>query len=396
MTFWHGSVWRAKSSAMVSACRFFNSYSIPLTAIIGLNAPPNLHSDDRQTNGTVAAKYPDRSPSSSSNHTTGMVMSCPHEQEPVSPVEEESSGAGNANDHIHWCYIHENPKPIKRCGDFRRHIQEHDTTYYCTPPDLVHYTEDGPKCASCGISGPDPRHLNTHSDPGCIDRHYTRDSSIAEHLKEHHSIDDSLTLAKRSKCINGPKYCACGFCISWFDSRVKQAHHVDAAHYRSLVHVRDWDINKVILGLLSRNELWQSLREECPNLQDSSFSWDPNRATQLQSRLERSTEPVDILCEAATACLTGPVGETCVSVYTSICQNAMSSLFPSSGEIYGSHDPGIVTPYLPFQSWNATYEDGSSHNRPARPPGQVASPSTHENLYPSLGGSRSETGNRLA
>lgn len=216
-------------------------------------------------------------------------------------VGHQSSLPTTFNCHDHWCFVCEDPRPITTCDGFKRHIREHEKRYYCIPLDSVINTEHGPRCAFChDVSNPDLRHLNRHSVPECIGRKFTRKKTLIKHLEKNHGVDDGSVLAGQCEYTVNKKYFACGFCISWFSSLQEQVNHIDA-HYKSSKHIRDWDFDKVIRGLLSQpivNEHWRSILAANPHLEESWFRWDPKLIKQLQQRLERSQEPADILFAA--------------------------------------------------------------------------------------------------
>ena len=213
-------------------------------------------------------------------------------------------GADIPNSYDHFCYICENPKPIRRCGDFIRHLKKHCEEYYCIPENAVKDTEDGPRCSACDMPDPDPKHLSNHNPPKCVGRHFSRMDTLVEHRKRYHpknpqDIDNYSTLAEKSRYTGGRKKFACGFCVSGFGSLDEQVGHVHKAHYHRSMPPTGYDINKVILGLLSMNKHWQKLRTDNPSLKDSSFMWNSALAKKLQLKLEMSEESANDLYRAA-------------------------------------------------------------------------------------------------
>lgn len=216
-------------------------------------------------------------------------------------VGQQNSPATTSSYHDHWCFVCKDHGPIRTCDGFKRHIREHEKRYYCVPRESVLVTEDGPICAFCGASNPDLKHLNTHSVPSCVNKKYTRKKSLIKHLEKNHGVDDGSVLANKSEYTVDKKYFACGFCVSWFSSLQEQVNHIDA-HYMSAKHIRDWDSDKVIRGLLSQPivvDHWRSALAAKPHLQEAWFRWDPTLAKELQHRLERSQEQADVLSAAA-------------------------------------------------------------------------------------------------
>ena len=168
-------------------------------------------------------------------------------------------------------------------------------------------TEDGPRCSACEMLNPDPKHLSNHHPPTkhkCVGRHFSRKDTLVQHLKKYHpkkpqDVDVYSTLAEKSRYTGGGKKFACEFCVSDFDSLDEQVSHVHDAHYRRSVPPAGYNINKVILGLLSMNKHWQKLRIDHPSLKDTSFMWNSTLAKNLQLRLEMSEEPANDLYKAA-------------------------------------------------------------------------------------------------
>ena len=266
------------------------SYRPWLIVVIGaLNASQNLHGNGNFSSDRLAANSLDQSPSSFSDLSRDAY------------VGKQSSPPTTSNCHDHWCFVCEDPRPITTCDGFKRHIREHEKRYYCVPRESVVVTEDVPRCAFChDVSNPDLKHLNTHSVPECIGRKYTRKKTLIKHLEKNHGVDDGSVLAGQCEYTVIKKYFACGFCVSCFSSLQEQVNHIDA-HYKSSKHIRDWDSDKVIRGLLSQpivNEYWRSGLAEQPHLKESCFKWDPKLVKKLQRRLERSQEPADVLFAA--------------------------------------------------------------------------------------------------
>ena len=214
----------------------------------------------------------------------------------------QSPSAATSNDHDHWCYLCEDHKNFKTRDSLNRHMREkHYTKYYCIPEDSIRDTEDGPSCAFCGALNPDPRHLNTHNVPRCVNKTYSRKLFLIRHLKDEHHVCDSSTLADRSKYTVNQKYFACGFCVFCCDSLNAQINHIDVRHYKNSEHICEWEDDNVIRGLLSQpvvNEYWRSFLAANPHLQQSGFMWDRTHAKPLRHRLEISREPAHILLQA--------------------------------------------------------------------------------------------------
>ena len=185
-------------------------------------------------------------------------------------------------------------------------MKEHETRYRCMPKGPIEYTEDGALCAFCGFRNPSQRHCGTHMAFPCANRalevrSYSRKPHFIIHLKTH-DVSNGTELADRWRDTSDKKHYSCGFCISHFDSLIEQLNHIDIAHYRLFQHVRDWDPNKVIRGLLLQPgvfEAWRRILASHPALIESLLRWDLSVTKMLQSRLEVGNESADALAEMA-------------------------------------------------------------------------------------------------
>ena len=213
-----------------------------------------------------------------------------------------NSSVASANEYDRWCFVSDDhTRPFTTMDGFKKHLREHFTGYFCIPPKALVYKEDGPRCASCNIPNPDLIHLNAHVTE-CVGRKFTRKSTLIKHLEKKHGVHDGSVLASESEYSVDQKYFACGFCVFYCGSLNELANHVDAHHYRFLQHIRDWDYDKVIRGLLFQPvvaECWQAILASNPPLQESWFRWRPTLVKQLKHRLELSQEPAEALCNAA-------------------------------------------------------------------------------------------------
>ena len=210
------------------------------------------------------------------------------------------------NNHSHWCFICPNPRVITTCDGWKRHMKEHETRYRCMPKGPIEYTTRGARCAFCGFRNPDQRHCDIHKAFPCANRtldvrSYTRKPHFITHLKTH-NISNAIDLAEHWKDTIKKRHFACGFCVFHFHSLIEQLNHIDVAHYRLFHHIRDWDPNKVIRGLLLQSgvsESWQRILASHHGLMESLLRWDVSVVRKLQFRLEVGNESADILAESA-------------------------------------------------------------------------------------------------
>ena len=395
ISFFYGSTPHAPR---VSIPGLYDSYPLWLTVIIGsLSASQSLHRNNTLSNDRTAANPLGQSPSSYSDHSILTGPRSPRDQDSYNlsrgaSIGEQSSLSVTPNDHIHWCVTCKNPRAIKTCGGFKRHMREHQTRFYCILQDSVVPTEDGPKGASCDVSDPDPdpdpTHLNTHNVKLCVvkppaARSFPRRDLFLNHLKKKHNVADGSVLAERCKRTIQQKFFACGFCVSWFDSLNEQVNHIDAAHYRLSKFIRDWDFDMVIRSLLSRpgmNEHWQRAMAANPRFQESLFSWNPTRAEELQRRLEMSQEPEAVLCRAAIdesnygrsqhglvelvpdTGLTDLEMDTSQLMQTSQHHNVWSPLPSKQNQDSTAYAPPMITSSLQSQQLGWNWEDHNNLN----------------------------------
>ena len=174
------------------------------------------------------------------------------------------------------------------------------------PKGPIEYTASGAICVFCGFRNPSQRHCDIHKAFPCANRtldvrSYTRKPHFITHLKTH-NVQNIIELAEHWKDTIKKRHFACGFCISHFHSLIEQLNHIDVSHYRLFHHIRDWDPNKVIRGLLLQprvSKSWQRILASHPSLMKSLLHWDASVARKLQFRLEVGNESADILAESA-------------------------------------------------------------------------------------------------
>ena len=258
----------------------------------------------------MAASFLTQSPSLLSIASTRNTLSSPSVQGSYNVSRDSSVGFSNSstatsNEHDRWCFYCwccKNPtQPIKTADGFKRHLREHFTGYYCIPQEPLVLKEDGPRCAYCNIPNPDPIHLNTHVTK-CIGRKFTRKCLLVHHLKSKHNVHDGAVLAPHSEYSVDLKYFACGFCVFCCDSLIDLANHVDTHHYKLSQHIRGWDNENVIRGLLSQPvviECWQEILVSNPPLQEPLLRWMRTLVEQLTDRLKMSCKPAETLRNAA-------------------------------------------------------------------------------------------------
>lgn len=202
--------------------------------------------------------------------------------------------------HSHWCIVCENPKAITTCDGWKRHMKEHEVIFPCMPQGPVQASELGPQCSLCRSFSPDQEHLDAHSVQQCVTkcRTYTRKANLVKHLEEVHSIQDGSELADVWRIAFKKRYFSCGFCIILFDNISDQLNHIDIDHFRRLEDICNWDMTKVIKGLLLQSGVSIAWHAIAASYAISGFSWETSGNRDLQLRLELSEEAPDTLAAA--------------------------------------------------------------------------------------------------
>ena len=248
--------------------------------------------------------------------------------------------------HSHWCIVCENPKAITTCDGWKRHMKEHEVIFPCMPQGLVQPSDLGPQCSLCGSFSPDQEHLDSHSVQQCVTkcRTYTRKANLVKHLEEVHRIQDGSALAEAWRIAFKKRYFSCGFCIILFDNINDQLNHIDLDHFRRLEDICNWDMTKVIKGLLLQSGVDIAWHGIAANYAESGFSWETSCNRDLQLRLELSEETPEILAAA---------------VFNSCTYDWSHHSYDDSGLTMG-HSIRPLGPRIPVQPMRTT--DQGSHS----------------------------------
>ena len=194
-------------------------------------------------------------------------------------------GDSNGNDdkgsvgssHHHWCTICQDRKMFSSCDGWKRHMKEHEYIY---------------RCQIC------ERPTRT----------YSRRVNLQRHLSSYHGVSDDAAciLAQNGRHRDMKKAYACGLCIQTFRILSDQLNHIDQEHCGRGQDLSEWNLDKVIHGLLLQPNIQSSWR----HLLGDTFSvtrdltWNTSEAHSLIRRLELNKEPADNLAAAAIAQLT--------------------------------------------------------------------------------------------
>ena len=175
--------------------------------------------------------------------------------------------------HRHWCTTCKPPKEVRTCDSWKRHMREHEQTYPC--------------------------HI-------CAKRYYSRKGDLVRHLTDVHHFSDDAAYNQASMWKRTTKKAyACGFCIRIFGTHLEQLNHIDE-HWRYNQDISDWDLNKVIQGLLLQPDIQSSWLDRFGDTSSAvqDLKWNPSEVQDLILRLGLSEEPAEDLAVAAIAQLT--------------------------------------------------------------------------------------------
>ena len=233
------------------------------------------------------------------------------------------------------------------------------------------------ECCFCGAPN-DEAHLATHDVSKCYGqdaKSYTRRVNLSKHIQDIHKTSETrasaLAEAWGDYHKNKRKFFSCGLCICHFPTLKEQISHIDGKHWSQHQVLKEWDDNKVILGLLLQpgvREAWHQLlilaridpafrREFTPAPQ-----WLPSVVKQVQSQLEVGEAPAAALAELALQTSTlNPIYQAMISNGTlqpsnwnmevlghpSIDQNPIiATQLPDEGSLQISVDSPIVDNHL--------------------------------------------------
>ena len=193
-------------------------------------------------------------------------------------------------------------------------MREHETIYQCMPNGPVKPTEAGTECYFCGASNPDQSHLDKHHVTKCSGQFvkcqsYTREVNLSHHIKKDHNASENYASALAKAWRDGNKnkkmFFSCGFCICHFPTLKEQIGHIHGKHWSQHQEPKEWDKNKVILGLLLQpdvKEAWQQLLMSDPKLDprhNPAPQWDPSVVGHVQLQLETRVDSAAALAQLA-------------------------------------------------------------------------------------------------
>ena len=138
--------------------------------------------------------------------------------------------------------------------------------------------------------------LNSYEAPDAIGRtcHFNckRRVHMVSHLKEVHGISEdsyALAIAKDSLRSSGRSFWGCGFCVTLFISFSDRIRHIAKQHFEAGMTIEDWDVRKVIKGLLSQrmvNQAWKPELGGETGFSQPGTAWHASNTDRLQYLLE--------------------------------------------------------------------------------------------------------------
>lgn len=230
-------------------------------------------------------------------------------------------------------------------------MKEHETIYTCMPDGPVKFTEAGAECCFCGASNPDQAHLATHDVSKCYGQYaerksYTRRVNLKDHIVKTHNTSEghasALAQAWGDCHKNKRKFFSCGFCICHFNTLKEKSNHIDMEHWRQHQELKQWNNNKVILGLLLQpgvKEAWQQLLmsagidPEFDPQYNPAPQWDPSVVEHVQLQLEIREDSAAALAKLAFE------KSSYYSIYLANISN--STLQPCNQDVDMFGDPSI-------------------------------------------------------
>ena len=137
-------------------------------------------------------------------------------------------------------------------------------------------TEGGSKCILCGHLNPSENHLRAHKTQKCGEGAQgsfscKRRTDLVKHLKKCHGVQEKTlgeAIADKWKETAKKQAWSCGFCSHLFRTFGDRLKHI-ATHFERGQTLDEWDVTKVMKGLLSQPEMVNAWKAQWP----SSLGW---------------------------------------------------------------------------------------------------------------------------
>ena len=184
-----------------------------------------------------------------------------------------SNRSKNAENH-YWCTVCEEPSSYKDSGNWKKHEKEHETTFVCEMEEAAESGREGQDHASRAFTS-------------------KRRDIMVNHLNKSHGIFEThqaRDLADKWRHTVKKQAWACGFCSSLFLSFQDRLKHIDVEHFRRHQSIHEWDLNKVVLGLLQQPRMEKAWKKKIASLPPwvhlGQLNWNNAVAKDLQATLE--------------------------------------------------------------------------------------------------------------
>ena len=185
-----------------------------------------------------------------------------------------NSTRSNKADNHYWCTVCEEPNSYKDSGNWKKHEKEHETIFVCGLDDAAESSRAGQSHASKPFT--------------C-----KRRDIMVNHLNRSHGILDTQRgrdLADQWRHTMKKQAWSCGFCIGLFSTFQDRLKHIDTLHFKRHQSIHEWDLNKVIIGLLQQPKMdktWKTRTASLPHwVHPEDLAWDRAIAKDLRTTLE--------------------------------------------------------------------------------------------------------------
>ena len=184
-----------------------------------------------------------------------------------------SSRLKNPENH-YWCTVCEDPNSYKDSWSWKKHEKEHETTFVCEMEEVAESDREGQDHALRAFTS-------------------KRRDIMVNHLNKSHGIFEAhqaRDLADKWRHTVKKQAWACGFCTSLFLTFPDRLKHIDVEHFRRHQSIHEWNLNKVILGLLQQPTMKKAWKKQLASLPPwvhlGQLVWNNAVVKDLQATLE--------------------------------------------------------------------------------------------------------------
>lgn len=187
---------------------------------------------------------------------------------------------------------------------------------------------------------------------------------MVNHLNKLHGIMEAhrgRELADQWRHTVGKRAWSCGFCITIFSTFQDRLKHIDIKHFRERQSIHEWDLNKVILGLLQQPKMENAWKTRTalltPWVHPENFAWNKAVAEYLRAELERG--PSD---DHHANTLADAVYSASESNGGSWSQSGTTHAIPHSD---ATEQLSLLSSPNPYQATSALMSDSGLYHRPS-------------------------------